>query len=490
MKTGMTVHTMLRFCGGVFLLALSLLALSTCGQKESSSTTIPVTTANPKGGVYTETQYVILASDEAATVYYSLDGADPVPGAPNTISGPSPLFWIRAGAGTTVLKFFAVDGEGNREPVETETYVVTIPQLPPLVANAGPDRVVITGSLVTVGGSGSSAANGAYLTYRWSLTAQPVGSTATLSSPTAANPAFTPDLDGTYVLSLVVNDGNTDSAPDTVIVSAHQYLFPDTDQTTSYTTTFGEDSDYTGNPPWYTNNGDKTITDNNTGLLWQQYSSGTLLTWDEANAYCAGLSLVGASWRLPSRMELLTITVYDRSPAINTSYFANGGTKSWTCTPDAYDGTYAWGVDFYDGNAETDYKTWKMHAQCVSGGQRQSIFINGTTVTVDTNTNLMWQYQDDGSIKTWEQALAYCEGLSLGGYTDWRLPNIRELSSIVDDTRSIPAINAAYFSCNQGGYWSSTSRVNSSAYAWLVDFFDGRVVSSYKTDAHAVRCVR
>ncbi|MCH8842582.1 MAG: S8 family serine peptidase, partial [SAR324 cluster bacterium] len=88
------------------------------------------------------------------------------------------------------------------------------------VANAGPDQNVDTGSLVTLDGSASSDADGDSLAYLWGFTSLPGGSSAVLSDATAVNPAFTPDLDGAYVLALVVNDGSVDSAASTVTIVA------------------------------------------------------------------------------------------------------------------------------------------------------------------------------------------------------------------------------------------------------------------------------
>ncbi|MDP2167936.1 MAG: PKD domain-containing protein [Thermodesulfovibrionales bacterium] len=88
------------------------------------------------------------------------------------------------------------------------------------VANAGPDQNVATGSVVTLDGSGSSDADGNALTYKWTITFTPSGSTAVLSSSTAAKPTFTADMDGSYAAILVVNDGKVDSAADTVTVMA------------------------------------------------------------------------------------------------------------------------------------------------------------------------------------------------------------------------------------------------------------------------------
>jgi hypothetical protein len=87
-------------------------------------------------------------------------------------------------------------------------------------ANAGPDQEVATGVEVELDGSGSSDINGDTLTYAWTLTSVPEGSTATLTGATTVDPTFTPDLAGAYVVSLVVNDGTVNSAPDTVTITA------------------------------------------------------------------------------------------------------------------------------------------------------------------------------------------------------------------------------------------------------------------------------
>ncbi len=88
------------------------------------------------------------------------------------------------------------------------------------VAKAGPDQNVLTGSRVTLDGSGSTDANGDSLSYNWSFVSRPAGSSAVLSDATVVKPTFTADVDGKYVLQLVVNDGTVDSSPDVTVVSA------------------------------------------------------------------------------------------------------------------------------------------------------------------------------------------------------------------------------------------------------------------------------
>ena len=71
-------------------------------------------------------------------------------------------------------------------------------------------------------------------------------------------------------------------------------------------------------------------------------------------------------------------------------------------------------------------------------------------------------------------ALSYCEGLPLGGKTDWRLPNIKELESLTDDARYNPAIDTNFFpNAYASYYWSSTTVRRLSGQRGYVDFHDG-----------------
>jgi hypothetical protein len=105
------------------------------------------------------------------------------------------------GGGTT--------GDGNNVPV----------------ADAGQDQRIKPTSLVSLNGSGSSDADGDTLTYNWSFVSLPAGSSANLSDPASQTPTFTADLNGTYVLSLSVNDGTLSSGTDTVKITAATYDF-------------------------------------------------------------------------------------------------------------------------------------------------------------------------------------------------------------------------------------------------------------------------
>ena len=94
-------------------------------------------------------------------------------------------------------------------------------------------------------------------------------------------------------------------------------------------------------------------------------------------------------------------------------------------------------------------------------------------IVIDHRTGLMWDRQTlPGGRMSWAKAKEACSLHDLGGYTDWRLPTIRELLTIVDYERHEPAIDTTAFQCESAWYWSSTPYASSpGAYAWYV-FFD------------------
>ena len=116
---------------------------------------------------------------------------------------------------------------------------------------------------------------------------------------------------------------------------------------------------------------------------------------------------------------------------------------------------------------------------------------NATTgIVTDSRTGLMWQDDAVSSAMQWSAAITYCEDKILGGYSDWRLPNQRELLSIVDRSRYSPAISSVFVRTASDYYWSSTTYVNSASWAWYVDFNLGNANVSTKSSPFYVRCVR
>ncbi len=121
-------------------------------------------------------------------------------------------------AGTYTIRLVVNDGTVN-SAADTVTVTASSSNVAP-TANAGADQNVTAGDSVNLNGNGSSDPDGDPLTYSWSFTSRPSGSTAALSNSTAAAPSFTADVAGSYVIRLVVNDGAVNSSPDSVTVTA------------------------------------------------------------------------------------------------------------------------------------------------------------------------------------------------------------------------------------------------------------------------------
>jgi hypothetical protein len=119
--------------------------------------------------------------------------------------------------GTYTVQLVVNDGKVNSTPA---TVTITTQNSPP-VANAGTNQIITIGQLVHLDGSGSTDVDGDPLTYQWSLIHVPSGSNAALDNPTAVKPAFTPDLSGSYVAQLIVNDGHVNSTPATVTLTTN-----------------------------------------------------------------------------------------------------------------------------------------------------------------------------------------------------------------------------------------------------------------------------
>ena len=121
---------------------------------------------------------------------------------------------------------------------------------------------------------------------------------------------------------------------------------------------------------------------------------------------------------------------------------------------------------------------------------------NDKEIVTDTSTNLMWQDDSDmQSLKThWSDAITYCEDLTLGGYTDWHLPNYNELFCLLDLNQSKPAIDPVFQNTQVALYWTSTTETLNPSCAWIISFYYGGDIyaEGAKTGHHtfAVRCVR
>ncbi|MCD6432443.1 MAG: DUF1566 domain-containing protein [Sulfurimonas sp.] len=118
--------------------------------------------------------------------------------------------------------------------------------------------------------------------------------------------------------------------------------------------------------------------------------------------------------------------------------------------------------------------------------------ING--VVLDTQTKLMWQdYDPDAQTIEWEGAMEVCEDSTRASYTDWRLPNINELRSIVDRSKKNPAIVDGFIYTKSEWYWSSTTTEGDDDLVWHISFEDGTVKDyekAYNEEDDYFMCVR
>jgi hypothetical protein len=279
---------------------------------------------------------------------------------------------------------------------------------------------------------------------------------------------------------------------------------PDTGQNTSYTNTFGEDNDYSINPQKFSvKNG--IVVDSVTTLMWQQADGGEML-FDNAKNYCDTFTLgTYTDWRLPHPDEAFTIlNLQTPNPALDSKYFTKTGAEYWwTSAQQINDATKVW-VTNAGGGIGNHLKTEtisaggtkKIHARCVRETQSSvtitSRFVDNSDGTIlDRLTDLTWEKSISQTAVTWEDAILYCENLNLGKYTDWRLPNVKEIRSLSDENKVQPSVNNTIFSgVTITKYWSSTSLPNQTTKAWYLDNNFGITTYDVKTATHSVWAVR
>ncbi|MHC4440638.1 MAG: Lcl C-terminal domain-containing protein, partial [Planctomycetota bacterium] len=293
---------------------------------------------------------------------------------------------------------------------------------------------------------------------------------------------------------------------------------------------FGQDAHYAGNEPAYKDNTDATATDLNTGLMWQ-CDPGEKMTFNQAVAGASKCRTGGyEDWRLPTIKELYSLILFSgtdpdpmsrdssrQQPFIDTKYFKfrygspNRGERiidSQFATGTKYISTTMrgdetmFGVNFADGRI----KGYGMRSPRTGGDKTFHVLYvrgntsygknnfkdNGDGTITDEATGLMWMKVDSGKLRAgkngdgklnWQEALDWAENLQYAGYSGWRLPNVKELQSIVDYTRSPATTNSAAIDpvfkttsfIAEGGqkdypcYWSGTthaglSRASTAAY--------------------------
>jgi Protein of unknown function (DUF1566)/EF hand len=284
---------------------------------------------------------------------------------------------------------------------------------------------------------------------------------------------------------------------------------------------FGQDAQYEGRAPKYRDNGDGTISDLNTGLMWQN-SPGEKMSLTAALAGAGKCRLAGhADWRMPTIKELYSLIIFSgtdpdprsasgkgQHPFIDARFFdfrygdsARGervidsqyisATKYVSTTMHADETVF--GVNFADGRIKgypvKNPRTRRPGVYFViyvrgnaKYGKNDFVENRDGTVT-DRATGLMWMQVDSGALKAgakkdgklnWEQALQWAENLKFGGHSDWRLPDAKELQSIIDYSRSPATTQSAAIDkafkvteiVDEGGkknypfYWTSSTHAS------------------------------
>ncbi|HCL56640.1 MAG TPA: hypothetical protein DHW82_06485 [Spirochaetia bacterium] len=270
---------------------------------------------------------------------------------------------------------------------------------------------------------------------------------------------------------------------------------------------YGQDGNYSNTPKAknFSDNGDGTVTDNVTRLVWKKNTETGIYTNAAAVTVCDNLDFAGRTgWRLPSVNELTTIVSFEKyNPSIDTAYFLDTqtGAPYWTSNIYQADVSKAYYVLFQKGEIAYYDKIASIYVRCVSGGEipfepRFTDNLNGTIK--DNHTGLLWERCPYGRAntttcvagettqKTWLDALSVCENLELGERNDWRLPSISELRSVavwggIDSPLGVFSLRDLIYE-----FWSST---RSSGYYWSLNGYTGASSQSSATSSLAILCV-
>jgi len=315
-------------------------------------------------------------------------------------------------------------------------------------------------------------------------------------------------------------------------------FIPQTGQTTRYADY--DDGDLEEGAAWpasrFIDNGDLTVTDTLTGLMWQQYPTLIIseLNWSNSLNQCDISSVsIHSDWRMPNLREMLSLLdYYYYAKAVDTTAFPSlpgaPNTIYWTSTTYDADSDSAWNVDIQTGETGVDNKTtssyyvWAVRDDI--GAARAELARTGQTATDGTaigedgelQKGVIWpstRFEDNGDgtvtdIMTglmwvkdatlvgdddWESVVSAAAALSTGDHHDWRLPNVRELESLLDMSQDSPCLPSSHKFTNVGTgaiYWTSTTYAGATGSAWCIDLTDGAILTADKSTSHYVLAVR
>ena len=222
--------------GGVTMLCCVTLLINGCGSGGgtgdlpagtgascSSNKTCPTADAGPDQTTLVNSKVTLdgngSSSGTTGLITYQWTVTSQPTGSTTTLAGPTtvrPTLTPDVPGDYTVK--LIVDNGGLPSKPDSVTITASIGNLPP-TADAGADRTVVPGAVVTLDGSGSHDPNGSAVTYAWTFKEQPPKSQSSLNNPTSATPSFTADVAGTYKLNLTVSDGTLTSSADQIEIT-------------------------------------------------------------------------------------------------------------------------------------------------------------------------------------------------------------------------------------------------------------------------------
>ena len=410
----------------------------------------------------------------------------------------TPSFVMTPSVGTHTITLSVTDDDGA---TATNSIIVTVNAVetntstntpPAATITATPGTTINQGQSVTLDGSGSSDIDGDIVSYEWRENTTILSHSMSFVSTTLTA--------GTHTITLTVRDNQMGTATDSIIVTVNA-IETNTSINTPPTANAGSDQSL--------NQGESVTLD----ASGSSDSDGSIISyeWREGDTILSH-SMSFVSTTLTAGTHTITLSVTDdqnatasttititvnSATATSTSVKKTGQTKSYDTL----------GIEVTDRSLKDDGYYQKGVAPNYTRDDT-------TQIVTDHTTGLMWQDDTDAKtiMKPWvtqanynagnysdtsgDTVTTYCANLTLGGYSDWRLPTSKELESIVDYGKFFSAMDTTFTNVSPNNldyrrtYWSSTAYADYPRYAWSVYCSYGNVDGSNKYLNHYVRCVR